>query len=70
MQQTEEYELWDVKLSNQWLIHWWFKNILHDIHLNETEWSSRLSEKRENHWDKSWTIDESANHQNHESQKK
>ena len=62
MQQTEEYELWDAKLSNQWSIHWWFKDILHNIHSNETEWSSESSEKKENHQDKSQTTDESANH--------
>jgi len=32
-------------------------------------WSLKSQKKRENHQDKSWTADESANHQNHESQK-
>ena len=69
MQQTQEHELWDIKLSNQWSIHWWSKDILHSIHLNEMGWSLRPQKKRENHQDRSQTADESANHQNHESQK-
>ena len=69
MQQTKEHELWNVKLSNQWSIHWWFKDVLHDIHSNETEWSSESSEKRKNHQNKSQTVDELVNHQSHESQK-
>ena len=67
MQQIQEHELWDIKLSNQWLIHWWSKDILYDIHLNETEWSLKSSEKKENHWDKSQTTDKSANYQSHKS---
>ena len=69
MQQTEEYELWNVKLNNQWSIHWWSKDVLCSIHSNEIEWSLKSLVKRENHQDKSWTADESANHQSHESQK-
>ena len=68
MLQTQEHELWDIKLSNQWLIHWWSKDVLCDIHSNEMRWSSEFPEKK-NHWDRSWIADESANHQNHESQK-
>ena len=46
----------------------WKFTTQHSFEWNETKF--RTSEKKENHWNKSWTADESVNYQNHESQKK